>query len=69
MWDQIAEKIALNEEVSKTIVRENPWALQKMVKRLLEANKRGYWKAQRDILKKLEEKYLEVEGVLEDAFS
>ena len=69
MWDQIAEKIALNEEVSKTIVRENPWALQKMVKRLLEANKRGYWKAQRDVLKKLEEKYLEVEGVLEDAFS
>jgi len=69
MWDQIAEKIALNEEVSKAIEQENPWALQKMVKRLLEANKRGYWKAQRDILKKLEEKYLEVEGVLEDAFS
>ena len=69
MWNSLAEKIVFNKEVSNTMQRENPWALQKIMKKLLEANVRGYWHPPKKVLEKLKEKYLEVEGLLEDITS
>jgi len=36
-----------------------------MLEKLLEAEKRGYWDAG-ELRKKIEEKYLEIEGILEE---
>ncbi len=69
MWNGIVEKIVFKKEVYNVMRKENPWALQKIIKRLLEANVRGYWHTSRDIIEKLKEKYLEIEGLLEEATS
>jgi len=69
MWTNVAKKIVLNRDISNIIKKENPWALQKIVRRLLEANARGYWRAPDGILKELEKKYQEIEGLLEDLAS
>ena len=66
IWDKAAEKIVLDNKVSSVIQKINPWALQKIIKRLLEANERGYWHADENILEKLRMKYLETEGILEE---
>ena len=46
--------------------KNNPYATKEILKRLFEANKRGYWKANEDKIEKIEEKYLELDGMLED---
>jgi len=46
--------------------RNNPYATREILERLLEANRRGYWKADEDRIGKIEEKYLELDGMLEE---
>jgi cobaltochelatase CobN len=46
--------------------KENPYATKEILERLLEANKRGYWKAKDEVLEEIEEKYLELDGMLEE---
>ena len=44
----------------------NPWALHSIAGRLLEAGKRGMWKAGAESLEYLQQIYLEMEGIAED---
>jgi len=67
MWDKTAENIVLNKERSEKLKKANPWAFRKLVSRLLEAEKRGYWKAEKEIMERLEKEYLETEGTLEES--
>jgi len=67
MWNKVAENIVFNKERSEKIKKENPWALRKVISRLLEAEKRGYWKADKETLEKLEEEYLRLEDILEES--
>ncbi|MHA1594326.1 MAG: magnesium chelatase subunit H [Candidatus Baldrarchaeia archaeon] len=69
MWDKVAERIVFDREVSDRIKRENPWAFQKIVGRLLEAHSRGYWRASSETIEKLRKRYQEIEALLEDKFS
>lgn len=66
MWDKTAENTVLEKERAEKIKNANPWAFCKIIKRLLEAAKRGYWKADEEILTKLEKEYLKTEQILED---
>lgn len=66
MWEKVAENIVLDKERAEKIKKSNPWALRKIVQRLLEAAKRGYWQAEIETLKKLENEYLKIEQILED---
>ncbi len=66
MWDSIAESTVFNRERSEKMKRANIFAYRKLIKRLLEAAKRGYWKPEEESIEKLEEEYLETEGVLEE---
>ena len=66
MWNEVAENIVFDRDRSEKMRKENPWALRKVIGRLLEAEKRGYWKADRETLKKLEEEYFRLEGILEE---
>jgi cobaltochelatase CobN len=65
LWDKIAERFVLDERLFNMLREQNVYATREMLERLLEAEKRGYWKAG-DLKKKVEEKYLEIDGILEE---
>lgn len=66
MWRSAAENIVFDRERSEKMKNANIFAYRKTIERLLEAAKRGYWKADREILHKLEEEYLKTEEILEE---
>ncbi len=66
MWNLAAQNIVFDKERNEKMKEENPWAFMKAVSRLLEANKRGYWKADQETIKRLEDEYMSVEYMLED---
>ena len=66
VFDGIAETFLLDEENRKFFEENNPWALEEMARRLLEAESRGLWRADPEILEQLKEIYLEIEGWIEE---
>ncbi|MGM9571276.1 MAG: cobaltochelatase subunit CobN, partial [bacterium] len=66
IFDDIASTYVLNEENRRFFEENNPWALEEIGRRLLEANQRELWLADKQILEQLKEQYLEVEGWLEE---
>jgi len=66
IFDEIAKTFVLDKENRKFFEEQNPYALEEISRRLLEAHSRGMWKPNKDILNKLQEHYLEVEGWLEE---
>ena len=66
IFDDITRAFVINEENRKFFEENNPWALEEMARRLLEAEKRGVWKADPEVLKELQEHYLEIEGWMEE---
>ena len=44
----------------------NPYALEEIARRLLEAESRGLWDADPEVLEGLRNSYLEIEGWMED---
>lgn len=65
LFDEANEKFVLDEQMRNKIQENNPYALQDIMERLLEANVRGYWDAEDDKLKELKNLYLQLEGDLE----
>ena len=57
MWDQVAQTIVFNDEISEKIKKENPWAFQKILKTLIEANARGYWESSEKTIEELKKVY------------
>jgi len=66
MWEKATENIVFDEEIKRKICEKNPWALCKIIEKLLEAAKRGYWKADKNVIDRLKREYLEIEKILED---
>lgn len=67
MYAKVAEKYVLDDRVRQWMVEVNPWAAQRIVEVLLEANQRNLWKASDDMLEELRDKYLSLEGALEES--
>jgi len=67
MYEKLAEKYVLDLEMQKWLKEVNPFALQNMVERFLEAIERGMWEATEEMKKKLQKLYLDIEGLLEGA--
>jgi len=65
MYDELAQKFALDKEFTDWLKEVNPWALQNITERLLEAIQRGMWNASEDIEEQLKKNYLDIEGELE----
>jgi cobaltochelatase CobN len=66
MYEQTAQSYALDEAMQEFFRQSNPWALQSISERLLEAAQRGMWAApDPETLTRLREIYLEVDGNLE----
>jgi len=66
IFDDIAKTFVNDEEMRRFFEENNPYALEEIARRLLEAEQRGLWDADEMVLEELKENYLEVESWLED---
>jgi magnesium chelatase subunit H len=67
VFDQAAERYALDEEVAKQLQRSNPEALKNVVRRLLESAGRGMWDTDDETLERLREVYSDADDMIEQA--
>ena len=68
MYEQIAERYLLDADVAAFMSRSNPWAARAIAERLLEAAERELWAApENDTLTQIRERFLALEGELEEA--
>ena len=68
MYAQVAERYLLDPDVAEFMARSNPWAARAIAERLLEAADRGMWSAPSEAtLEAVRDRYLELEGELEEA--
>jgi cobaltochelatase CobN len=66
MYEQVTSAYVADPEVRKFFAASNPWALQGIAERLLEAAARGLWNASEPALSTLRDAVLEAEGWAED---
>ena len=66
IFDDITKTFVANEENRRFFMENNPWALEEMSRRLLEANDRGLWNPEDGLLEEIQDAYLELEGFLEE---
>src|SRR6185312_3199216 len=66
MYAEVAQQYALDPVMREFLQESNPWALNAMAERLLEAAQRKMWSApDPEVLKRLQETYLQTESALE----
>lgn len=66
VFDDVARTFMMNEENREFFEKENPWALEEIGRRLLEAAQRGLWQPADDVRDQLKDIYLEIEGWMEE---
>lgn len=66
IFDDIARAFILNQENRDFFEENNPYALEEIGRRLLEAHERGVWEADPDVIEGVKEAYLMIEGWMED---
>jgi len=67
MYDSLAREYVLDETNQAFMRQSNPWALRGIVEKLHEAVDRGLWESpDPDVLARMQEVYLDMEGDLED---
>ncbi len=66
IFDDIAKTFVLDEVNREFFKENNPWALEEIGRRLLEAHQRGLWEADTEVLEGLKNAYLECEGWIEE---
>lgn len=66
MYEQIASDFLFDQDTKEWIEKVNPGVLHDVAGKLLEANKRGMWSAKEETRSKLQNLYLDTEGLLED---
>lgn len=64
--DDVARTFLLDDENREFFRQNNPWALEEIARRLMEAWQRGLWEPADDVKAGLKRIYLEVEGWLEE---
>jgi magnesium chelatase subunit H len=65
VFDQAAERYALDDDVSKKLQKANPEAFKNVVRRLLEANGRGMWSTDEETLQRLRDLYSDADDLVE----
>jgi cobaltochelatase CobN len=66
MYRRFAQKVPLDPKIQEWMQAVNPYALQNILDKLLEASARGLWQADDAIEKELKQAYLDVEGEIEE---
>ena len=65
VFNQAAERYALDEEVAEKLRTSNPEAFKNVVRRLLEAAGRGMWDTDEETIEKLKDLYSEADDMVE----
>jgi cobaltochelatase CobN len=66
IFDDITKTFVLDDEMRQFFEENNPYALEEIGRRLLEAAERGLWDADPEVLDGLKNAYLEMEGWIEE---
>ncbi len=66
IFDDITKTFILDKEMREFFQENNPWALEEIGRRLLEAHQRELWNADPEVLEGLKNAYLEIESWLEE---
>jgi len=66
VFDEIARRYVLDEGMREWFEDHNPYALEEIARRLIEAHERGLWETDDEIIEGLMEAYSEIEGILEE---
>ena len=66
IFDDIAMTFILDKEMRDFFQENNPWALEEIGRRLLEAHQRELWDADPEVLEGLKNAYIEIESWLEE---
>jgi hypothetical protein len=66
IFDEITKTFMLDPEMKEWFEKVNPWALEEIGRRLLEAESRDIWEPDPQLLEQLKEAYLDTEACLED---
>ncbi|MDD1727583.1 MAG: cobaltochelatase subunit CobN, partial [Methanospirillum sp.] len=66
IFDDIAKTFVNDDEMRQFFEENNPYALEEIARRLLEAEQRGLWEADPQVLEELKSNYLEIESWMED---
>jgi cobaltochelatase CobN len=66
VWSEVAEKYLFDDAVRKQMMKENIWAVEGQLKRLMEAYQRGMWAATEEEIERLKQIYLEIESEIEE---
>ncbi|MBC3887873.1 cobaltochelatase subunit CobN [Acetobacterium paludosum] len=77
-WEATTEEVDdwIFDDITKTFIIDadnraffrdnNPWALEEMSRRLMEAYQRGLWQPEAGMIEEIQDSYLELEGFLEE---
>ncbi|MCX8118451.1 MAG: cobaltochelatase subunit CobN [Desulfobacterota bacterium] len=66
IFDDVARTFLMDEENRRFFEQNNPWALEEIARRLIEAAERGLWEPSPDIKEALKQIYVEIEGWVEE---
>ena len=66
VFDDVTRTFMMNEENRKFFEENNPWALEEMARRLVEAAERDLWHPAPDVKDALKHLYIEIEGWIEE---
>ncbi len=66
VFDDITRTFMMNEENRAFFEENNPWALEEIARRLIEAVERGLWNPSPDVREALKNIYVEIEGWIEE---
>ena len=66
IFNEIANRYLFDNEMKSWFMNNNPYAIEEIARRLMEAYKRELWKADKSTIEKIEDVYAEIEGYLEE---
>lgn len=67
IFDDITKTFFADEENRRFFMENNPWALEEMARRLIEAYERKLWQPEEGMIEEIRESYLEIEGFMEES--
>ncbi len=67
VFDDITKTFIVDENNRKFFEENNPWALEEMSRRLIEAYQRELWNPEEGLIDEIQDTYLELEGFLEES--
>jgi len=66
VWSAVLDRYVADEEMFRRMAENNRFATEELMKRLFEAEGRGYWNATDAELERLRDRYLDLEGMIEE---